>query len=56
MARFRDVKARQKVAAAHSWIHNHFNQERGQTPHTNHDRVQQEGNVSLLLGHVELAV
>ena len=28
MARFRDVKGLQKFAAAHSSIHNHFNQER----------------------------
>ena len=28
MARFRDVKSLQKFAAAHSSIHNNFNQER----------------------------
>ena len=28
MARFRDVKGLQKFTAAHSSIHNHFNQER----------------------------
>ncbi len=28
MAKFRDVKALQKFAAAHASIHNHFNQER----------------------------
>ena len=28
MAKFRDIKTLQKVAAAHASIHNHFNQER----------------------------
>ena len=28
MARFRDIKTLQKFAAAHTSIHNHFNQER----------------------------
>ena len=28
MAKFRDIKTLQKFAAAHAFIHNHFNQER----------------------------
>ena len=28
MAKFRDVKTRQKFASVHASIHNHFNQER----------------------------
>jgi len=28
MARFRDIKTRQKFASAHASIHNHFNQDR----------------------------
>ena len=28
MARFRDIKIRQKFAAVHASVHNHFNQER----------------------------
>ncbi len=28
MAKFRDVKTLQKFAAAHAWVHNHFNRDR----------------------------
>ena len=38
MAKFRDVKTLQKIAAVHATIHNHFNQDRH---HYRHDIFKQ---------------
>ncbi len=44
MARFRDIKALQKIAAAHTKFHNHFNQNR----HLNHRDIFKQNHVAAL--------
>ncbi len=51
MAKFRDMKTRQKFAAAHASIHNHFNQDR----HLNRRDIFKQNRSSTLAEWRQLA-